>query len=112
MAKKSKSTVYHDMIAKEYELSYSDPYWQLYHEVTWHKIKKYLPTKEGAKILDAGGGTGYWSRKLATQGFLVVCSDIAQKMLDAGLQFAKSEKLEAYRRYLHEFNAIEDNKTL
>ena len=54
----------------------------------------YLPKEKGAKILDAGGGTGYWSRKLAKQDFLVVCSDVSQRMLDVGLKLAEKEKLE------------------
>jgi ubiquinone/menaquinone biosynthesis C-methylase UbiE len=81
MGKKTKSTIYHDKIAEEYESSYSEPYWRLYFDVTWHNLKKYLPKKKGARILDAGGGTGYWSRKLAKRDFYVVCSDVAQRML-------------------------------
>jgi ubiquinone/menaquinone biosynthesis C-methylase UbiE len=70
-----------------------DQLWQLYLEVTWHNLKKYLPKKKGAIILDAGGGTGFWSRKLAKMGFNLVCTDIAQKMLDVGMRLAKKEKI-------------------
>ncbi|MFX0081582.1 MAG: class I SAM-dependent methyltransferase [Candidatus Hodarchaeota archaeon] len=94
MGKKTKSTIYHNKIAEEYEASYSEPYWRLYFDVTWHNIKKYLPKKKDARILDAGGGTGYWSRKLAKQNFYVVCSDVAQRMLDVGLKLAEKENLE------------------
>jgi len=94
MVKKTKSTIYHDKIAEEYESSYLEPYWRLYFEVTWHNLKKYLPKKKGARILDAGGGTGYWSRKLAKRDFYVVCSDVAQRMLDVGLKLAEKENLE------------------
>jgi len=94
MAKKTKSTIYHDKIAEEYESLYSEPSWRLYFDVTWHNLKNYLPKTKGARILDAGGGTGYWSRKLARQGFYVVCSDVAQKMLDVGLKLAEEENLE------------------
>ncbi|MFX1343871.1 MAG: class I SAM-dependent methyltransferase [Promethearchaeota archaeon] len=94
MEKKTKSTIYHDKIAEEYEASYSEPSWQLYFDVTWHNLKKYLPKKKGVRILDAGGGTGYWSRKLAKLDFSVICSDVAQRMLDVGLKLAEKENLE------------------
>jgi len=91
--KKTKSTLFHDNIAEKYESSYTDPYWQLYFKVTWHNLEKYLPKKKKANILDAGGGTGLWSRKLAKLGFNLICTDIAQKMLDVGIKQAKKEKL-------------------
>ena len=94
MAKKTKSTIYHDKIAEEYESSYSEPYWRLYFDVTWHTLKKYLPGTEGARILDAGGGTGYWSRKLAERGFYIVCSDISERMLEVGFKLAERENFE------------------
>jgi len=94
MTKKTKSTLFHDKIAEKYESSYTDPYWQLYFEVTWHNLKKYIPKKKKAIILDAGGGTGLWSRKLAKLGFNLVCTDIAQKMLDIGFKQAKKEKID------------------
>lgn len=94
MIKKTKSTIFYDKIAEKYESGYDEPYWQLYNEVTWHNLKKYIPKNKKATILDAGGGTGYWSRRLAKTGFSVICSDISQKMLDTGLNLAKKEKLD------------------
>lgn len=91
--KKSKPTLFYDSTAEKYESSYKDPYWQLYFEITWHNLEKYLPKKKKATILDAGGGTGLWSRKLAKLGFNLVCTDVAQKMLDVGINKAKKEKL-------------------
>jgi ubiquinone/menaquinone biosynthesis C-methylase UbiE len=94
MRKKTKSTIFHDKIAEDYESSYTEPRWRLYFEVTWHNLQKYLPKKKGARILDAGGGTGYWSRKLAKLDFDIVCSDVAQSMLNVGSKLAKKENLE------------------
>lgn len=99
MTQKSKSTIYHNKIAEDYEsLYYSEPFWQLYFEVTWSNLKKYLLQTRRAIILDAGGGTGYQSRKLAKLGYSIICSiictDVAQKMLDVGMKLAKQEKLE------------------
>ncbi|MFX0101637.1 MAG: class I SAM-dependent methyltransferase [Candidatus Hodarchaeota archaeon] len=94
MKEKTKSTIYHDKIAAEYEEGYKDPYWQLYFQVTWHNLKKYLPGTKGARVLDAGGGTGMWSRVLAREGFKLVCADVSEKMLEVGRKLAKDEVLE------------------
>ncbi len=113
MGKKTKSTIFHDKIAEAYESSYTEPFWQLYFKVTWHNLKKYLPQKKGAKVLDAGGGTGFWSRKLAERDYHVVCSDIAPKMLDVGSKLAEKEKLEKKKEFKHldiaNMKCFEDN---
>lgn len=49
-----------------------------------------MPKDKKYPILDAGGGTGYWSRKLAELGFNVVCGDVAEKMLEAGQKIVKN----------------------
>ena len=94
MVKKTKSTLFHDKIAETYEKSYKEPYWQLYFAVTWHHLQKFLPKTQGAKILDAGGGTGVWSRKLAAVGYDVICYDLSEKMLEMGLKLAEEEGFE------------------
>ena len=68
----TKSTKFYNKIAEKYEEVYTTPFWNLYHEITWQHVKKYLPKNKKHPILDAGGGTGYWSRKLAELGFNVV----------------------------------------
>lgn len=85
----SKSTKFYNETAQQYEREYQTPYWSLYHEVTWEHIKKYLPKDKKYPILDAGGGTGFWSRKLAKLGFNVVCADIAEEMLEVGKKIVK-----------------------
>jgi ubiquinone/menaquinone biosynthesis C-methylase UbiE len=92
MEKGTIASKYYDKVAKEYEKMYQSNYWKLYNNVTFDNIKKYLP-KKGSLILDAGGGTGFWSRQLAKFGYRVVCTDIAQKMLDVGMFLAKKEKV-------------------
>ena len=79
-----KSSEFYNSIAHKYEDDYDAPYWKLYFDVTWEHIKKYLPRSKKYPILDAGGGTGFWSRKLASLGYSLVCSDVAINMLETG----------------------------
>ena len=93
-AKKEKVEEYYDKIAREYDKQYKTPYWKLYHEITWHNIKRFLPKKKNALILDAGGGTGYWAIKLAKLGYKVVLTDISEEMLKVAEAKIKKLKLE------------------
>jgi len=88
----TKSTIFHNKIAESYEAQYNSNYWRLYFDITFASMKKFLP-KKGSRILDAGGGTGFWSRKLAKLGYKMVCTDIAEKMLLVGAKLAKRERL-------------------
>ncbi len=92
--KKTESSEYHDRIAEQYESDYSSPYWQLYDEITWRNMKRFLPKKKKAVILDVGGGTGHWSRALAKLGYCVVCSDLSEKMLQVAKKKANEEGLD------------------
>lgn len=83
---------FYEKTAGEYDKGYESPYYQLYHEITWENIKRFLPKNEEAVILDAGGGTGYWAIKLAKQGFKVVMTDIAENMLKITNEKIKKEK--------------------
>jgi ubiquinone/menaquinone biosynthesis C-methylase UbiE len=52
-------------------------------DITWHFLTKYLPERKCTKILDAGGGDGYWAQKLLELGYKnIVIADISQGMLD------------------------------
>ena len=85
---------YYNKIAKEYDKQYKTSYWKLYHEITWNNIKKFLPKKKNALILDAGGGTGYWAIKLAKLGYKAILTDISEEMLKVAEIKIKKEKLE------------------
>jgi len=91
---KEKVEEFYDRIAEEYDQLYESPYWRLYHEITWRNIKKFLPQKKNALILDAGGGTGYWAIKLAKLGYKVILTDISEKMLKVAKNKIKKQKLE------------------
>ncbi len=88
-----KTASFYDNIADHYEEDYTqDPYWKLYNDITWHNIKSHLPKKK-MTIIDVGGGTGYWARRLAKLGHNVVVTDISKKMLSIGHKKAKKANL-------------------
>ncbi|MEW6025822.1 MAG: class I SAM-dependent methyltransferase [Planctomycetota bacterium] len=80
--KKSSCERYYDRVAGKYDDSYQTPYWDFYNAVTWHNLKRFLPSLSGSKVLDIGGGTGLWALKLAKSGYEVTVADISHKMLD------------------------------
>lgn len=72
---------FYDKAAKDYDKEYEEPYWRLYQEITWQNIRRFLPKRKNAVILDAGGGTGFWAIRLARLGYHVVLTDISKNML-------------------------------
>lgn len=86
---------YFDGAASTYEEIYDDlHFWRLYHEITWTNIKKYLPEDKSRPVLDAGGGSGFWARKLAEREYRVVCTDISEGMLREGKRKVSGTSLE------------------
>ena len=72
---------YYDEKAPYYDGEYETPFFDLYFEITWDNIKRFLPPPKNTLILDAGGGTGKWAIHLAEQGYTVVLTDISRGML-------------------------------
>ena len=60
-------------------------------DITWHFLTKYIPKRKSIKILDAGGGDGFWAQRLVELGYKnIVVADISQGMLDeAAKRFAQ-----------------------
>lgn len=65
----------YDKVSSEYDASFADKasegqraFFDLYDSLTWHYISEYLPADKAAPILDAGGGTGKWTLRMAEQG--------------------------------------------
>jgi len=72
---------YYDINAeREWERLVQDGYHRLELIVTLHFLKKYLP--ERGLILDAGGGPGRYTIKLAKKGYEVILTDISPKSLE------------------------------
>lgn len=90
------STKYHDEKSKTYDKSYHEPFWQFYNDITWSYIKKYLPEDiNHSLVLDAGGGTGLWSIKIAKMGYQVILSDLSSGMLKIAEEKIKNQNLNA-----------------
>lgn len=52
-------------------------------DITWHFLKKYLPERKSAWLLDAGAGDGFWAQRLVEMGYgNIVLVDISKGMLD------------------------------
>lgn len=83
---------YYDEKAPHYDGEYKTPFYKLYNCITWDNICRFLP--ETGVILDAGGGTGEWSIKLAEKGFDVVLTDISRGMLRQACLKIEEKKLD------------------
>ena len=109
---KLKVEEYYDKMAKLYDELYNTPYWRLYEEVEWQILRKHIsPLGKGAKVLDAGGGTGRLTVPLAKMGYYVILLDTSVCMLNVALEKIKNEDLDVHVdvlkgdiRYLDMFN--------
>jgi len=83
-----------DQISQDYE----DVYLQslearVFGYVTGKHLQQFLPADKNAVILDAGGGTGRWTRPLAKMGYRVVLCDISSGMLAQAEKKLREESL-------------------
>lgn len=75
----SASSLY-DAIAKQYDEKYVGHRWQVYDDVTISTLEPYLPPP-GARILDAGAGSGKFGAMLLDAGYRVTMLDPSTSML-------------------------------
>jgi len=89
-----------DKYAKDYSGDFAPPRYttsraamSFADDITWHFLTKYLPKRKSIKILDAGGGDGFWAQRLVELGYKnIVVADISQGMLDeARKRFAQTK---------------------
>ena len=79
-----------DKYAKDYSGDFAPPRYDTARaamsfadDVTRHFLTKYIPKRKSIKILDAGGGDGFWAQRLVELGYKnIVVADISQGMLD------------------------------
>src|SRR5581483_10968404 len=73
---------YHDRVARQYDAIYDDPYWEFHDELTWRRIKPWLPRDANARCADLGCGTGKWGLKLLKSGFATTFVDNSAAMIE------------------------------
>jgi len=86
---------YYAEIAGQYDELHDDIWWSvLYDGLTWEHIRPCLP--EEGLILDAGGGTGKWSLRMAEEkaGLSIVLLDVSREMLSVAKEKLAREGLE------------------
>lgn len=81
---------------KKYDQQMDNPYVQLWYEMVEHYLRIYLP--KSGKVLDAGGGTGEFSIRVANinKNLKIINCDISVEMLKRAQQ--KIEKLNLQER--------------
>lgn len=83
-----------DQLAQDYEAVYLQSLEaSVFGNVTWKHLQQFLPADKNAVILDAGGGTGRWTRPLAKRGCRVVLCDISSGMLAQAEKKPREKKL-------------------
>jgi ubiquinone/menaquinone biosynthesis C-methylase UbiE len=73
---------YHDRVARQYDSIYDDPYWEFHDELTWRRVKPWLPRDANAACCDLGCGTGKWGLKLLKSGFATTFVDHSASMVE------------------------------
>ena len=71
-----------DLECASYEKAETTPYARMMREITWQHVRRFLPRRRDARVLDAGG-SGYWTVRLARAGFTLVCLESSQERLSA-----------------------------
>lgn len=85
---------YYDEKAESYDETFSMLYFRVFDAITWKYLEPYLPTNPNALILDAGGGTGRWTVRIAKKALKVVLMDISEGMLKIAAERIKQEGIE------------------
>lgn len=84
----------YDLLAEEYnEKFHSDLEAKIRNQVIFSTLQKFI-TKKPSKILDAGGGTGFYSIPFAAQGHEITILDISEKMLEKARRNAEKSNVQ------------------
>lgn len=84
---------YYNKTAAIYDSLSKYLYFKIYDEITWRFTVPYLPRKPVSRILDAAGGTGKWSVRMAREGNFVTLVDMSEGMLDIAREKITNEGL-------------------
>lgn len=73
---------YYNQKSRTYDDQFDSLYYKVYDAITWKFAEPYVPKTPQGLILDAGGGTGRWSIRIAKKGCKVVLLDASEGMLE------------------------------
>jgi len=85
---------YYNEKAESYDEIFDMLYFKVYDAITWRYIEPYVPTNPDALVLDAGGGTGRWTIRIARKDCKVVLMDISDEMLKVAAKRVEEEGLQ------------------
>jgi len=85
---------YYDKKSESYDEIFSTLYFKVYDAITWKYLEPHVPKDIKAVVLDAGGGTGRWTTRIAEKGCKVVLMDSSERMLKAADKKAKEKGLQ------------------
>ena len=105
---------YHDRVAPKYDDIYSGPRWDMWREITWDGLKRWIPRDLNAPIADLGCGTGEYGLRLAKSGFKVTLSDLSHGMLETtrrkAVNMGLDERVELIQADLMDLQAFEKER--
>ena len=87
---------YHDRVAPLYDGIYQGSRWEIWNELSWEGLKRFLPRDLSAPILDLGCGTGRYGLRLAKSGYKVTLSDLSHGMMEVTRK--KAEEMDLAER--------------
>ena len=85
---------YYDKKSANYDAVRGTLFFRVYDKITWQYLEPYVPSSQDALVLDAAGGTGTWTVKMAKKGCRVVLVDISDEMLNVAREKIEKEGLQ------------------
>lgn len=90
----SEAELYYGEKSSGYDNALDIMYFKIYDAITWKYLEPYIPSSSDALILDACGGTGRWSLRMAKKGCRVILLDISEAMLNIAKEKVEKEGLQ------------------
>lgn len=90
----AEAELYYDEKSSGYDNAFDIMVFKVYDTITWKYLEPYIPSDSKALVLDAAGGTGRWSIRIAKKGCKVVLLDISEGMLRIAKEKVEKEGLQ------------------
>ena len=85
---------YYDKRSSKYDAVFDNLYFRIYDHITWKHLDPVIPRGPDIHILDAAGGTGRWSIRMAEKGCRVTLLDISEGMLKVAQERVEEKGLQ------------------